>query len=124
MLSGATGGETGTAASGVALPSGLPLPRLLAPGAGSGTATVDPSGVRVPSKLTAAGDRPKARPSKPMLRMKSDVRIARLLGGGAGMGDRASARRPHLLRVFPQISRCGGRLARLPRLGEIGRAHV
>src|SRR5262249_25196019 len=113
---GRVSGATGTAASGVAPPSALlPGARLVA-GPGSGTATGVPSGVRVPSKLTA-GDRPKARPSRPMPKITSDVRIARLLDCAAGMGHPAHARRPDLLAVFPQISGCELGLARLPRFG-------
>ncbi len=73
------------------------------PEPGNGTATVAPSGARVPSKLTA-GDNPTARASKLMLKMTSDVRMARLLRSCASMGHRAIARRPHLLGVFPLIA--------------------
>src|SRR5262249_58399003 len=82
-VSGAAG-VSGTAASGVALPR---AGARLAPGdPGKGTATVAPSGVRVPSKLNTDGEKPKAMPSKAMLTMTLDVRIARLLGCAAGMG--------------------------------------
>src|SRR5262247_3267796 len=109
-------GAAGTAASGVALPSGLPAASVLERPSAPGAATVVPSGVRLPSKLTA-GDRPKAKPSRPMPTRSSDVRIARLLGRPAGMGHRARARRSHLLGVLPQISRGELRRARLPCLG-------
>ena len=69
----------------------------------SGSGTVVASGTRLPSKLIA-GERPIASPSKAMLAMTLDIRIARPLGRRAGMGDRALARRSHLLGVFPQIS--------------------
>src|SRR5262245_41256245 len=106
-------GAAGTAASGSELPAAsVPEERPSAPGA----ATVVPSGVRLPSKLTA-GDRPKAKPSRPMPTRISDVRIARLLDRPAGMGHRARARRAHLLGVLPQISRGEFRRARLPCLG-------
>src|SRR5262249_36410666 len=97
----------------------------------SGSGTVAPSGARVPSKLMA-GDRPtatpsKATPSKAVLAMTLDVRIARALGRRAGMGHRAIARRSDLLGVFPQIS-CGEYGSpRLPRLGprlELGLAEL
>ena len=103
-VSGATAGAAGTAASGVAPPSeGLPAAGL---GVTSGNAPAAPSGARVPSKLMA-GDRAMpttAMPSKAMLAMTLDVRIARPLGRPAGMSHRAVARGPHLLGVFPQIS--------------------
>ena len=100
---GIVSGAAGTAASGVALPSTLVASPGLTVGSGSGTPTAADPGVRVPSKLTA-GERPTAAASKPMLTMKLDIRIARLLGRAAGMGHRAVARRSHLLGVFPQIS--------------------
>src|SRR5262245_51236195 len=109
-------GAAGTAASGVALPSGLPAASVPERPSAPGAATVVPSGVRLPSKLTA-GDRPKAKPSRPMPTRSSDVRIARLLDRPAGMGHRARARRPHLLGVLPQITRGEFRRARLPCLG-------
>src|SRR6516162_5113965 len=97
-------GTPGTAASGVAPPSeGLPAVGL---GVASGNAAAAPSGARVPSKLMA-GDRAMpttATPSKAMLAMRLDVRIASPLGRPAGMGHRAVARRSHLLGVLPQIS--------------------
>src|SRR5262249_12504334 len=109
-------GATGTAASGVAPPSALlPGARLVA-GPGSGTATGVPSGVRVPSKLTA-GDKPKARPSRLMPRITSDVRIQHLLDRASRMGHRPHARRPDLLAVLHQLPGCELGLARSPRFG-------
>src|SRR5438128_2638030 len=107
---GTASGAPGTAARGVA-----PGAKFTS-GAFSGTVIVDPSGARVPSKLTA-GDRPTASASKPMLITTSDVRIARLLGRSAGMGHRALARRPNLLEVFPQVAGSEFGAPRLPRLG-------
>src|SRR5262249_60992283 len=108
-VSGATGAAPGiapgTAASGVGPQSeGLPAAGL---GVVSGSGIVAPSGARVPSKLTA-GDRPTAMPStappsKAMLAMTLNVRIARALGRRAGMGHRAIPRRSPLLAGFPQI---------------------
>src|SRR5213592_1131864 len=95
------GGRISGATSGVALPSEV-LPAAGLGLSGSGTAVA--SGRRLPSKLIA-GERPTATPSKAMLAMNLDIRIARPLGRRAGMGDRALARRSHLLGVFPQISR-------------------
>src|SRR5262245_21689609 len=109
-------GAPGTAASGVALPSALPAASVPGRPSAPGAATVVPSGARLPSKLTA-GDRPKAKPSKPMPTRRSDVRIARLLDRPARMGHRARARGSHLLGVLPQISRGELRRARLPCLG-------
>src|SRR5690348_11748516 len=107
-------GDTGTAARGVALPSGLGSGATPGVEPGNGTVTVARSGVGVPSKLTA-GDSPtasasKPAPNKPTLRTASDVRIACLFRGRARMGDRAIAGGPDLLGVFPQIA---GRECRL-----------
>ena len=100
-VSGATGEADGTATSGVALPSeAFPAAAL---GRFSGSGTVPASGARAPSKLMA-GERPTATPSKAMLAISLDIRIARPLGSRAGMGDGAVARHSHLLGVFPQIS--------------------
>src|SRR5919197_4548806 len=107
------GGATGTVARGVAPPSGLLVGASLEVAFGNGTATGDPSGARVPSKLTA-GERPNAMATRPMPRTISDVRIARLLRRPARMGHRAVARRPNLLGVLPEISRGELGLARLP----------
>src|SRR2546430_3002535 len=110
---GATGAAGGTATGGVAVPNDV----LPAAGLGmlSGSGTPVPSGAREPSKLMA-GDRPTASPSSAMLATRLDIRIARPLGRRAGMGDRAVARRSHLLGVLPQIPRSEFRPPGLPRL--------
>src|SRR5580704_17943786 len=82
-------GAIGTAASGVALPSGLAPGVKSEPGPCSGTDTVAPSGVRVPSKLTA-GESPTAKASNPRLTMTLDGRITHRLGGTAHMTDAES----------------------------------
>src|SRR5262249_16042768 len=98
-VSGATGGAPGTATSGVAL-DGVPAAGLGVP---SGSGTVVASGVRLPSKLIA-GERPIQSPSKAMLAMTLDIRIARPLGRPPAIADRPFPARSHLLGVFPQIS--------------------
>src|SRR5205085_7894556 len=67
---------------------------------GDGAKTVGASGT--PSKLTAGG-KPSASPIRPRLTTASNVRITHFFGCPAGMGQRAMARRPYLLGVFPQI---------------------
>src|SRR5580700_2382755 len=81
-------------------------------------------GVRVPSKAKAAAS-PRPAPNNATASKRSYIRIARLLGRPARMGDGAVARRPDLLGIFPDVSRCVGRPARLPRrppLRELGLA--
>src|ERR1700730_3815306 len=85
-------GAIGTAASGVALPSGLAPGLKSEPGPCSGTATVAPSGVRVPSKLTA-GESPTAKASNPRLTMRLDGRITHHLGGTVHLTDAESTGR-------------------------------
>src|ERR1043166_5501956 len=69
----------------------------------------------VPSKASA-GARPMATPSSKIPSVRSHVRIARLLGRSARMGDGTVERRPDLLGVLPQITRGELSLPRLPIL--------
>src|SRR5207253_5570907 len=69
----------------------------------------------VPSK-PSAGASPRLRPISTIPSVRSHVRIARLLGRSARMGDGAVERRPHLLGVLPQITRGELSLPRFPIL--------
>src|ERR1043166_6057723 len=69
----------------------------------------------VPSKASA-GARPMATPISKIPSVRSHVRIARLLGRSARMGDGTVERRPDLLGVLPQITRGELSLSRLPIL--------
>src|SRR5438132_49774 len=63
-----------------------------------------------------AGTKPTPSASAARNAMRSNIRIARLLGGPARMGDRTVNRRSHLLGVFPQIAGRELAFARLPFL--------
>src|SRR4029077_6158884 len=90
----------------------LTVPRGVSPGcsgaAGEGS---DCSRFVVPSK-PSAGASPRPTPISRITSARSHVRIARLLGRSARMGDGAVDRRPNLLGVLPQIT--GGEFS-LPR---------
>src|SRR5262249_42464613 len=70
-------------------------------------------GAVVPSK-PSAGAKLKESPSASNASVRSNVRIARLLGRSARMGDGAVERRAHLPGVFPQVSGSEFLVPRLP----------
>src|SRR5262245_12676859 len=111
-VSGATEGVDGTDTSGVALPSDV------FPAAALGTvfgSDMGPSGTRLPSKLIA-GDRPTAMPSKPMLAISLDIRIARLSAAAPGWVSAPSRAAPTCWAYFHRYPGKFG-VSRLPRLG-------
>src|SRR4051794_38963540 len=72
----------------------------------------------VPSSA-GVGSIPKASAITAGLARALNIRIGRLLGGAARMGDRAMQRVPHLLGVFPDVTGSNVALARLPGLAAL-----
>src|SRR4029079_4659898 len=85
--------------------------------------------VLLPSSANAGIAAIRPAPTSATRKRPSNVRITLFLARAAGMGDRAVDGGPHLLRVFPQITRAVFAFARLPlalALGKLvgGQLHV
>src|SRR5262245_33021687 len=85
--------------------------------------------VLLPSNASAGARAMRPAPNSATRNIRSSVSITRFLARAARMGDRAVDGGPHLLRVFPQITRTVFVLPRLPlalALGQFvgGQLHV